>query len=269
MAQNILDTILERKKQEVKAAKEVAPEYLLERTLDFFERKVLSLKQSILDTDKSGIIAEHKRQSPSRGIINEGVSLREVVLGYQSASASAVSVLTDKDFFGGTNEDLVKARSLLKIPILKKDFIISEYQIVEAKAFGADAILLIAAALKPSKINALAAYAKELGMEVLLEVHNVAELDRSLNDYIDVVGVNNRNLKNFSQSIETSIQLAELIPAKFVKISESSIGSAETIVQLMQYGYQGFLIGETFMKQSNPGQACKKMAEEVKALLAK
>ena len=267
MAQNILENILDRKKQEVKASKKEMPEYLLERTEGFFDRKVLSFKNSITNPEKSGIIAEHKRQSPSKGIINNGVKLKEVVLGYQNASASAVSVLTDRDFFGGKNEDLVQARSLLQIPILKKDFIISEYQILEAKAYGADAVLLIAAALKPNKINALAAYAKELGMEVLLEVHNAEELSISLNDYIDVVGVNNRNLKTFKQSVEISLELAELIPSKFVKISESSISEAHTIVTLKQHGYQGFLIGETFMKEANPGEACSKLTKAVEELL--
>lgn len=267
MAQNILETILDRKKKEVKAAKKALPEYLLERTEGCFDRKVLSFKNSITDPTKSGIIAEHKRQSPSKGIINNAVKLKEVVLGYQNAMASCVSVLTDKDFFGGKNEDLVQARSLLQIPILKKDFIISEYQILEAKAYGADAILLIAAALKPNKINALAAYAKELGMEVLLEVHNAEELNISLNDYVDVVGVNNRDLKNFSQSVDISLQLAELIPSKFVKISESSISKAETIVTLKQHGYQGFLIGEMFMKEGNPGEACSRLTKEVKELM--
>ncbi|TAH25205.1 MAG: indole-3-glycerol phosphate synthase TrpC [Cytophagales bacterium] len=264
MAQNILERIIERKQQEVKTTQSLMPEYKLEKTTGFFSREVLSFSQNIVDINKSGIIAEHKRQSPSKGIINAQVTLPEVVIGYQKANASAISVLTDKDFFGGSNEDLIKARALVQIPILRKDFIISEYQILEAKAIGADAILLIAAVLKPAKLNSLAAYAKELGMEVLMEVHNLEELERSLNDYIDVVGVNNRNLKDFSESIETSIQLAEAIPNKYVKISESSISKAETILTLKQYGYQGFLIGETFMKQTNPGLACSQLAEEIK-----
>jgi indole-3-glycerol phosphate synthase len=267
MSQNILDKIIERKTQVVKDAKIERPEHLLERTQSFLNRKILSFSESIKSEAKSGIIAEHKRKSPSRGIINDSVSLEDVIRGYYHAKASAISVLTDFDFFGGQREDLIKARSLCKIPLLRKDFIISEYQILEAKSIGADAILLIAAVLKPSKLNSLAAYAKELGLEVLMEVHNKAELDRSLNDYIDVVGVNNRNLKDFSESIETSIQLAELIPDKFVKISESSISKASTIVELKKYGYQGFLIGETFMKQADPGKACANLAAEVRQLL--
>jgi len=266
MPQNILEQIIDRKKQEVKDAKARTPEYILERT-EAFREKIIPFADAIRNMDKAGIIAEHKRQSPSRGIINDKVTLKQVVLGYQNAGASAVSVLTDKDFFGGGSNDLIEARSLLQIPILRKDFIISEYQILEAKALGADAILLIAAALKPNKLNSLAAYAKEMGLEVLMEVHNKEELESSLNDYIDVVGVNNRNLKDFSQSIETSIQLAELIPKQFLKISESGISKADTIMTLRKHGYRGFLIGETFMKQPNPGEACGELYEQVRGLL--
>jgi len=174
--------------------------------------------------------------------------------------------LTDTDFFGGDNKDLTEARVLLNIPVLRKDFIVDEYQLVEAKSIGADVILLIAAALEPKRLQELAKFANFIGLEVLMEVHNREELLDNLFDEIDVIGVNNRNLKDFQESIDTSLQLSELIPNKFVKISESSIDKAETIFTLKEAGYKGFLIGEYFMKQDDPGLACKKLAEEVKAL---
>jgi indole-3-glycerol phosphate synthase len=265
MAQNILDQIIERKKQEVDFNQSSLPITQLEKS-PYYNQPCLSFSKHIIDPNLSGIIAEHKRKSPSRGIINGNVTLSEVVLGYQAAQASAISVLTDHDFFGGHNQDLVEARTISKIPLLRKDFIISEYQIIEAKSIGADAILLIAAALNPVKLSQLAQFSKKLGLEVLMEVHNKEELQASLNPNLDVVGVNNRNLKDFSESIETSIELAELIPNQFVKISESSISKAETIVKLKKCGFQGFLIGETFMKQANPGKALATLQQEVKLI---
>ncbi|HEX8549587.1 MAG TPA: indole-3-glycerol phosphate synthase TrpC [Cytophagaceae bacterium] len=262
---NILDKILAQKKIEVELRRESCPTAELERSL-LFNRKTISFSHSILSAEKSGIIAEHKRKSPSKGVINSNVILEKVVKGYEDAGASAVSVLTDMDFFGGDNKDLTEARVLLNIPILRKDFIIDEYQLVEAKSIGADVVLLIAAALEPKRLQELAKFAKFIGLEVLMEVHNREELLNNLFDEIDVIGVNNRNLKDFKESIDTSLQLSELIPDKFVKISESSIDKAETILTLKEAGYKGFLIGEYFMKQSDPGFACKRLAEEVKSM---
>lgn len=259
---NILDKIIARKKEEVESNKGNCPIAELEKSM-FFNRETLSFKKFIQAPDKSGIIAEHKRRSPSKGVINGSVLLSDVIKGYEAAGASAISVLTDKDFFGGENKDLIEARSICSLPLLRKDFIIDEYQIVEAKSFGADVILLIAAALTPERLEALAKFAKYLGLEVLMEVHNKEELLDNINDHLDVIGVNNRNLKDFTESIETSIQLSELIPDKFVKISESSISKAETIVKLKEYGYKGFLIGETFMKTLNPGASCQELIQKL------
>jgi indole-3-glycerol phosphate synthase len=262
---NILEKIVEAKKIEVEHKREYCPIAELEKSM-LFNRQTISFKNSISNPEKSGIIAEFKRQSPSRGIINATAVLADVVEGYQNAGASAVSVLTDKEFFGGENKDLVEARSLLTIPLLRKDFIINEYQIVEAKSNGADVILLIAAILTPTQINDFSNFAHFLGMEVLLEVHNQEELLNNLHDSIEVIGVNNRNLKDFSENIEKSIQLSELIPSKYVKISESSISKIETVKKLLDYGYQGFLIGEYFMKYNHPGEGCLKLASQIKEL---
>src|SRR5690606_15354820 len=235
---NILDRIIEAKKIQVEQGKENCPSAQLEKSI-FFNRQSLSFKKYITNPEKTGIIAEYKRKSPSKGVVNPNALLQDVVTGYQEAGASAVSVLTDKEFFGGENKDLLEARALLEIPILRKDFIIDQYQIVEAKSIGADAILLIAAALKPEHLKELSQFAKFLGLEVLMEVHNQEELLNNLHDSTEVIGVNNRNLKDFSESIETSIMLSELIPSHYVKISESSISNVETISRLKEYGYQG------------------------------
>jgi indole-3-glycerol phosphate synthase len=260
---NILDKIIDCKKIEVEQRKENCPIAELEKSM-FFNRQPYSFKKFITDPDNSGIIAEFKRKSPSRGIINDKVLPALVAKAYQNAGASAVSVLTDHDFFGGSSKDLIEARAVLTCPVLRKDFIIDEYQIVEAKSIGADAILLIAACLEPERIKALANFAKYLGLEVLMEIHNKEELLKNFHESIDVIGVNNRNLKDFSESIENSLQLADLIPAGYVKISESSLKSAEIIVQLKNKGYQGFLIGETFMKTEDPGKAMEKLVAEIK-----
>ena len=178
--------------------------------------------------------------------------------------ASAISILTDTEFFGGKNEDLTTARKFNYCPILRKDFTIDEYQIVEAKSIGADAILLIAAVLSPKRLNELALFARSFGLEVLMEAHNEEELNSHLNDNVDVVGVNNRNLKTFEVNIETSIGLAESIPDQFVKISESGISKHETVIKLKKHGFQGFLIGEYFMSHGRPGAACAEFIQKIK-----
>jgi indole-3-glycerol phosphate synthase len=251
---NILDKIVARKKEEVVLAKKVRSVKALEATLSF-ERETYSLREFLTHPDKSGIIAEFKRKSPSKGIINDKSTVEDVTTAYASAGASALSVLTDRDFFMGHEDDLIAARKVNTIPILRKDFMIDEYQIVEAKALGADIILLIAACLTPKEISDFGKLAKSLGLSTLLEVHNQEELDYSLNPYIDVVGVNNRNLKDFSVSIDTSLALAETIPSEFLKISESAISHPDTIKLLKKAGFNGFLIGENFMKTNDPGKA--------------
>ncbi|SKB68136.1 indole-3-glycerol phosphate synthase TrpC [Daejeonella lutea] len=256
----ILDRIVAKKKQEIEADRRRTPIVRLEESDNFF-RECYSFRDSILDPALTGIIAEFKRQSPSKGIINNKVSVKEVTNGYASAGASALSVLTDRSFFGGKKADVIEARKRNKIPVLRKEFMLDEYQVVEAKALGADVILLIAAILRPDEIQKLARLAKGLGMSVLLEVHNREELDRSLFPELDAVGVNNRNLADFNVSVQHSYDLVEHIPAEFLKISESGLSDPTTITELRSAGFNGFLIGENFMKQQDPGRA---MAEFVK-----
>lgn len=268
---SILDKIVARKKEEIIARKAKTPVHMLEKA-EYFSRKTYSLSQALL-VGSPGIIAEFKRKSPSKGMINAEADIKETTIGYLQAGAAALSILTDIDFFNGSDENLKVARQFNDCAILRKDFTIDEYQIMEAKAIGADAILLIAAILSPKQVQNLASHARSLGLEVLLEVHNEEELKQTaLNDrvaeHINVVGVNNRNLKTFEVSIETSIQLASMMPEGTVKISESGISNAENIVQLMDHGYQGFLMGEYFMKQAHPAEACaafiKKLNERMR-----
>ncbi|MEA5404110.1 indole-3-glycerol phosphate synthase TrpC [Arcicella sp. DC2W] len=261
----ILDKIIAHKAQEVAQRKEQVTVQELEKS-GFFAKTNNSLKTSLLNPASSGIISEFKRKSPSKGIINGNVTVEEVTSGYVKAGAACLSVLTDFEFFGGSSEDFLKARRTNPtIPMIRKDFMIDEYQIIEAKSLGADVILLIAANLTPQRIKDLGKLTKELGMETLLEIHDEEELNRSLNQYIDVVGVNNRNLKNFAeQNVNASLELAEKIPAEYIKISESCISEASTIKLLQSVGYKGFLIGETFMKTENPAEALKSFIDEVR-----
>jgi len=262
---NILDTIVAAKRKEVADKKSTIPVALLERSI-YYETKPVSFKKYLLREDLSGIIAEFKRKSPSLGVINAHASVERTTIGYMQAGASTLSVLTDQQFFGGKYEDLTTARKFNFCPILRKDFIIDEYQIIEAKSIGADVILLIAAILEPGQIKQLANFAHSLGLEVLLEVHNATELQRSLNDQISAVGVNNRNLQDFSVRVETSQDLAALIPDNFVKVSESGISKPETILALKEYGYRGFLMGEAFMKSARPEKACANFIQELQQL---
>ena len=220
------------------------------------------MKKHLLNDD-IGIIAEYKRKSPSKGIINDKSRVEDVATGYVSAGASALSILTDTEFFGGKNEDLIAARKINQCPILRKDFIIDEYQIIEAKSIGADVILLLKNILTAQQIKEFATTAKWLGMEVLLEVRDKSELN-SINVLIDCIGVNNRNLKDFSVNSNHSLELVDFIPKDFIKISESGIDSAKTIHDLRSAGFKGFLIGETFMKNDSPETACVNFIKEVR-----
>lgn len=258
----ILDKIIDKKKQEVEQAKAVSVIADLE-AMPLFGRSCYSLYDSIRHPERNGIISEFKRASPSKGTINAHSPVAEVVTGYQAAGVSAVSVLTDAEFFKGNLADLTEARAALHLPLLRKEFIVDEYQIVEAKAYGADIILLIAAVLDPKEVQVLSAFAQSLGLHVLLEVHNREELERSITDSVDAIGVNNRNLKDFSVSLDHSLELVGLIPNRFIKVSESGISNPATIRQLREAGFQGFLIGENFMKTDDPVQA---ISEFVKAL---
>ena len=252
---NILDKIVRDKRKEVDLRKSIIPLHQLEHSV-LFERKTNSLAKN-LKASSTGIIAEHKRRSPSKQNINSSLSVEKVAKGYESAGVCGMSILTDGKYFGGSLDDLTIARAVSNFPLLRKEFIIDEYQIIEAKAFGADAILLIAGILSPQEILSFSKTAKSLDLDVLLEVHNLNELEKSIMPSIDLIGVNNRNLKTFKVSLETSRSLAEEIPAEFVKVSESGISEVTSIKKLKAIGYKGFLVGENFMKTDNPGLAAK------------
>jgi indole-3-glycerol phosphate synthase len=252
----ILEEIAGYKRKEVESSKLLNDYNKLEKG-KYFKREPFLLTEFLLDNKKHGIIAEYKRKSPSSGIINEKARVEDVTAGCASAGASGLSILTDNKYFGGTNDDLIKARELNMLPILRKDFTVDEYQVVESKSIGADVILLIAAILDKKQIKELARLAASLGMQVILEIHEIKELD-CLNEYINIVGVNNRNLKNFTVDINISYDLSVKIPAEFIKISESGIASPEEIRKLRDYGYNGFLIGESFMKNDDPVKSFKK-----------
>jgi indole-3-glycerol phosphate synthase len=263
---NTLEKIIADKYLEVEIRKQQRPAAFLEKS-SAFSRTPLSLKSFLLDPTKSGIITEFKRKSPSKGLINGTSSVEVVCNGYELAGASALSVLTDQDYFGGATADLEMARKQVAIPILRKDFVVDEYQILEAKAMGADCILLIAAALSPVKVNSLACFAQSLGLEVLMEVHSLEELEETFCDALDVVGVNNRNLKTFEVSLDISLELVDRIPNEVVKISESGISEPATLVAFRKAGFDGFLIGENFMKTSSPEQAAMDFILEFRHLM--
>jgi indole-3-glycerol phosphate synthase len=261
---NILDKIIAHKKEEVAAAKEkVSVEELMQS--EGFKRTTFSLKQFLLDDTKTGIIAEFKRKSPSKGIINGIANVAEVTAAYTLNGASCLSVLTDEYFFGGSSEDLKEAR-VNNIPILRKDFMIDEYQIVEARAMGADVILLIAACLTPQRVKELAVFAKSLQLEVLLELHTEEELQH-ICDETEIVGVNNRDLKTFVVDINRSIELSKKIPVDKIKIAESGIHDVETIGIFRRAGFKGFLIGENFMKQIDPTIAFAGFVQQLNAAI--
>lgn len=249
---NILDKIVADKRIEVDLKKSLITQAQLEASV-MMERTSISLAE-VLRKSNSGIIAEHKRRSPSKSVINQSLSVQDVAKGYADAGVCGMSVLTDGKYFGGSIDDLLLARASTNMPILRKEFIIDEYQIVEAKAYGADVILLIAAILRRDEIKTLSELAKGLGLDVLLEVHNEEELEKSIMPSLDMLGVNNRNLKSFEVDLDISRTLSQQIPDDFVKVSESGISSVEAIRDLKEFGYQGFLIGENFMKTDDPGK---------------
>ena len=261
---NILDKIIEHKRREVASRKVTTSTKQLEAS-ELFARSPLSMRNFILREDKTGIIAEFKRRSPSKGVIHASADVVRTTTGYVNAGASALSVLTDEEFFGGTSDDLMAARKANEVPVIRKDFAIDEYQLIEARSIGADAILLIAAVLDPKTIRSLTSFAHSLGLEVLLEVHDREELLNNLEAGADMIGVNNRNLKTFEVSTAVSRALAPLIPDDLVKISESGISSPDTILELKTYGYRGFLMGENFMKRAEPGAAALEFMEALRA----
>lgn len=252
---DILTKIVNDKRIEVNLRKQLIPIKQLEHSI-LFERETVSLAKK-LKASNTGIIAEHKRRSPSKQVINHDLNVFDVAKGYEDAGVCGMSVLTDGKYFGGSLDDLLTARASCNLPLLRKEFIIDSYQIIEAKAYGADVILLIAAILTKEEIKTFSELAKSLNLDVLLEVHNETELHKSIMPSLDMLGVNNRNLKTFEVSLETSKQLSDLIPNDFVKVSESGISHIETIKTLQPFGYKGFLIGENFMKTNNAGESAK------------
>jgi indole-3-glycerol phosphate synthase len=253
---NILDEIVAFKHEEVKQNKIAQPVRALEKSR-YFNRATISMRDWVSDENQFGIIAEIKRKSPSKGIINPNVNVTEIAKGYFESGVSGISVLTDKNYFGGDNDDLIEARTQVQCPILRKDFIVDEYQILEAKSIGADCILLIAASLTQQELESLCMFAQSLSLDVLLEVHNQEELKKSLDVGADLIGINNRDLKTFEVSLHISKQLIDKIPKGVPAISESGIENVTTIKELKQIGYSGFLIGQSFMQTNDPGSACQ------------
>lgn len=259
---HILEEITAFKKHLLHYKKQVVSVKDLE-AMPSFGRECHPLTTAILNTD-FGIIAEHKRRSPSRPNINFKTDVFEIAEAYEKASVSGMSVLTEQKYFGGSLEDLLLCRAACDLPLLRKDFMVDEYQIIESKAHGADVILLIAACLTPDEVKRFSALGHQLGLQSILEVHNVEELQNHLCTDIDIVGVNNRNLKTFEVNLETSRALIQYIPEKFVKISESGIKQPEDIVNLKQIGYNGFLLGEHFMVAETPGQSADRFIQSLK-----
>ncbi|WP_415326534.1 indole-3-glycerol phosphate synthase TrpC [Chryseobacterium sp. MMS23-Vi53] len=248
---NILDKIIQRKKEEISHSKSKISVNQLKDS-EFFKRRKISLKQSI--QEKSGIIAEFKRQSPSKGIINDKVYPLEVVSAYEKFGASGISILTDKDFFGGSFEDILSVRNHINIPLLRKDFMIDEYQFYEAKSMGADVVLLIAACLSTDQVKEFTELSHELELEVLLEIHTEEELKR-FNPEIDLVGINNRNLKDFKVDLQHSVNLKNQLPKDVLSVAESGIYNIKDFNYLKEKRFNGFLMGEYFMKNNNPSKA--------------
>jgi indole-3-glycerol phosphate synthase len=260
----ILEKIVQHKRKEVAERRDLYPVALLEQSI-YYQTPVVSMTKYLQRPDKSGIIAEFKRRSPSKGDINRYASVEQVTIGYMQGGASGLSVLTDTEFFGGKNADLTEARTYNFCPILRKDFIIDEYQIIEARSIGADVVLLIAECLDRGRLKELARFARDLGLEVLMEIHSADQLEKA-NEYVDIVGVNNRNLKDFTVDIQTSMDLYDQIPREFVRISESGISDPNAIIQLKEKGFQGFLIGEYFMQDDAPHKRCQEFIRQIQSM---
>ena len=257
----ILDKIVYDKKSEIENLSKIVSISDLENQKDFTKQSK-SLKESIKKS-KSGIICEFKRKSPSNEKINYKSNVSDVINGYEKAGAVGVSILTNKKYFDGSISDINEVKKSINIPILRKEFIISEYQIVESKSIGADAILLIASILNKEDIKNYSSLAKSLGLEVLLEIHSIDELNKISNTDVDIIGINNRNLDTLDIDIKNSIDMFEKIPNEFIKISESGISKVESIIRLIKVGYDGFLIGENFMKTKNPQESADNFIKQV------
>ncbi|MEQ1675384.1 MAG: indole-3-glycerol phosphate synthase TrpC [Chitinophagaceae bacterium] len=261
---DILETIVAAKRKEIEKFKPMSSIERFEENGFFWQIANRSLVTHLLMPGSTGIIAEFKRKSPSKGWFKtKELEVEPVVISYNKFAAG-ISVLTDDEFFGGDLDDLIQTKVVTDIPVLRKDFIIDKWQIAESKAFGADVILLIAACLSPKEVKEFAGYAKSIGLESILEVHNEEELGHCC-DEVSLVGVNNRNLKTFEVDINTSLQLIDKIPANKPAIAESGISSVEAIVTLREAGFKGFLIGENFMKEEQPGKAFEEFIIGLKA----
>ncbi len=260
---DVLEKIVAHKRVEVEKFKKVVPAYAIHSRVEaILGGKVPSMREAIVEST-TGIIAEFKRKSPSKGWIKEEGRADVIPLSYQQNGAAAISILTDEEFFGGSDKFIVNARqSGVSIPVLYKNFIIDEYQLFQARLCGASAVLLIAAELSKEECRSLLHTAHELQLEVLLEMHSEQELEYADLEP-DLCGINNRNLGTFITSVDNSFRLASMLPKEAVKVSESGISNPATIRQLMQAGFKGFLIGECFMKQENPGEALAKFISEI------
>ncbi|AWU43818.1 indole-3-glycerol phosphate synthase TrpC [Blattabacterium sp. (Cryptocercus kyebangensis)] len=258
----ILDKIISIKQKEVYRNKIFNPIKKLEKSI-FFNRKGISLAKNISKKNTFGIISEFKRKSPSIGRINNSLSVEKIVKDYEEAGVSGISILTDSYFFSGKPKDLTKTRSIVTSPLLRKDFIIDEYQIIESKSMGADVILLIAGILSKKEINNFSILSKKIGLEVIVEIHNENEMDK-LTDNLDIIGINNRNLRSFVVDTNNCLKLVSKIPNNYLKIAESGIKHVKDILYLRKKGFSGFLIGENFMNTKDPGNTCKNMINELK-----
>lgn len=258
---DVLHNIIADKKKEVDYLKSIVPIESLENELKKYDRDVRSLAKALQDS-KSGIIAEFKRRSPSKGWINELAKAKDIVPIYENSGAAAISILTDENYFGGLLDDLKIGSSLVDVPVLRKDFIIDDYQIIQARLFGASAILLIAAALTKDEVNRFTRFATELGLDVLLELHDDSELDYIRPEH-KIVGINNRNLGTFDTTIDKSYQMAKHLPTDAIWVAESGISSPEAVVELRKIGYKGFLIGEHFMRDKSPGEELSNFIEYI------
>ena len=257
---NILDQIIEHKYKEVAWRKELVPIEVLKKS-KYFNRSTISLKSKL--QSEAGIIAEFKRKSPSKGIIRAKAEVTTITKAYELAGASACSILTDEQYFDGKDQDILNVRDLLNISILRKEFIIDPYQIVEAKSIGADLILLIAECLTHDQVNEFTKQAHDVGLEVLMELHFPEELEK-WNPDIDLLGINNRNLKSFETGIHRSLEIAPSLPKESIWVSESGLQGSAELRALMEVGYRGFLIGETFMKADEPGAVCANFVTDLK-----
>jgi len=259
---NILDLIAAAKKLEIRERKYRSPVRILEKSI-FFNRNTLSLREELVKESSPAIIAEFKRKSPTRGIINYMSDLTEVCKGYIGAGASAVSILTDRDYFGGTLEDMLLVRQNINCAVLRKDFIIDEYQIIEARSYGADAILLITELLPSATLERLFRFAYSMGLDVMVEVHDKNNISKIPYD-TKIIGINSRNLNSFDVNIDHLRKIIKLIPGNLVKVAESGIRSSDDCLKLYRNGFDAFLIGEHFMSSTDPGKICKDFIDEIR-----